>query len=43
MSKRFLESGKVRLQALEDEVIALELDFEKSRQGLKDMLNTFRT
>lgn len=43
MSKRFLESGTVRLQALEGEVIALELYFEKSRQGLKDILNTLRT
>ncbi|MCJ1246495.1 hypothetical protein MMC30_003703 [Trapelia coarctata] len=34
MSKRFLTSGRASLQALEGQVSALELDFEKSRHEL---------
>jgi hypothetical protein len=39
MSKRFLVSGKAGLQALEDEADTLELDFEKSRHELLDLVN----
>ncbi|KAI9836983.1 MAG: hypothetical protein M1819_000632 [Sarea resinae] len=39
-SKRFLVSGKADLQAIEDRAISIELDFEGSRQKLKDFIDT---
>lgn len=43
MSKRFLVSGKAGLQALESEADTLELEFEKSRQELLDMVKVAGT